>query len=68
MEINLCEMVSRAGKATTQFYLPISNAMKEQERRQMGLDAKTGHDHRMQEVMPGLRALRQKRAMMMNQP
>jgi len=38
------------------------------DRKAMGLDHRTGEDPKKKEIMPGLRALRQKRALMINQP
>ena len=62
-------MASRAGKATIHLNMPISNAKKAMDRKAMGLGLKTGEDPtKKKEIMPGLRALRQKRALMINQP
>ena len=67
VEINVNEVISRAGKATTHFYMPISQAKKAQDRRALGLDTDThGKNAKHKEVVPGLRALRQKRALMIN--
>ena len=59
------------GRATTHYYISISNAVKQQERRALGLDDNKFHyggKQKAKEVVPGLRALRQKRAFMINQP
>ena len=66
VDINVGEMISRAGKATTHFYLPIAQAKRAQERKALGIDANSLHDERLKEVVPGIRELRQKRAIMMN--
>ena len=63
--VNMC--VSRIGKATTQMYMPISHAQKAQDRRALGSDAQHNKPQK-KEVMPGLKALRQKRALQANQP
>ena len=68
VEINVNDVISRAGKATTHFYMPISQTKKAQDRRALGLDEEKAKNAKNKEVVPGLRALRQKRALMINQP
>ena len=66
VELTVNPVVSRTGKATTHFYMPISQVQKSMDRKALGIDEKSAKDPRLKEVMPGLRALRQKRVQMMN--
>jgi len=68
VDISVNEVNSRTGKATIHFYMQISKAVKEMERRALGLEEGAKRKRRPQEEVPGLRALRKKKAHMLNQP
>ena len=67
IDITVNAVVSRLGKATIHFYMPIAQVAKEMERKALGLveGSREGKPNK-KEVVPGLRALRQKRALTMN--
>lgn len=67
VDIEVNDVISRVGRATTHYYMPISNAVKQRERKALGIDDKWRYGgKKAREVVPGLRALRQKRAFMIN--
>mmetsp|Transcript_9395 Transcript_9395/g.11504 ORF Transcript_9395/g.11504 Transcript_9395/m.11504 type:complete len:95 (+) Transcript_9395:64-348(+) len=65
-DIDVNDVMSRFGRGTTHYFISISNVLKQRERKAMGGDANAGGKPRPKEVVPGLRALRQKRAFMIN--
>ena len=68
VDIDVNDVMSRFGRGTTHYFISISNVIKQRERKAMGLDTTVSGKPRPKEVVPGLRALRQKRAFMINQP
>ena len=58
VEITVNDVISRADKATTHFYMPISQTKKAQDRKALGLDDEKSKYAKHKEVVPGLRALR----------
>ena len=68
VDVDVNDVMSRFGRGTTHYFISISNVIKQREQKAMGLDSSAGGKSRPKEVVPGLRALRQKRAFMINQP
>ena len=67
VDIDVNDVMSRFGRGTTHYFISISNTIKERERKAMGMESSAGGGkQRPKEVVPGLRALRQKRAFMIN--
>ena len=61
LDIQINEVMSRAGKATTDFYMPLAQTQKAQDNVALGLEKEKERGHKKKEkkeIVPGLRALR----------